>query len=464
VLLVVLGALGILIGLALLAGGGVLTWALATQRDSDGFFKTSTERLSSPTYAISKQGLDVDLGEEGDPLFKPGRLGTIRIRATSANGKPVFIGIGPEDAVDSYLSGAAHDEIVDIDVDPFRPTYRRERGGRPPTPPGRQSIWVISARGPGRQEVTWKVADGSWAAVLMNATATRGVAADVSIGAKSDLVLPAAIVLLVLGVLFTGGGVGLVVLGLRHRPVAAAVVPAGAVPPGAPEVVPPAPGEAAAETAVSPVEAGPKPYPIGVEARLDADLSRWLWVVKWLLAIPHYVVLVLLSIGFFLLTVVAFFAILVTGRYPRSIFAFNVGVLRWAWRVSFYAFALGTDRYPPFTLDAAPDYPATLDIPYPERLSRGLVLVKWWLLALPHLIVLAFFFGELGWSWGEHGWVQLPSLAAVLGIIAGGHLLFTGRYPRDLFELILGLYRWGFRVGGYVSLMRDEYPPFRLSR
>ena len=77
--------------------------------------------------------------------------------------------------------------------------------------------------------------------------------------------------------------------------------------------------------------------PVQLEGRLDRELSRWLWLVKVLLAIPHFILLGFLWIAFFVLTVIAFFAILFTGRYPRGIFEFNLGVLRWSWRVAFYS-------------------------------------------------------------------------------------------------------------------------------
>ena len=140
--------------------------------------------------------------------------------------------------------------------------------------------------------------------------------------------------------------------------------------------------------------AAPFVYPLRVEGEPDEHLSRWLWLVKWVLVIPHVIALVFLWIAFVVLTVVAFFAILFTGRYPRAIFAFNVGVLRWTWGVGFYSYsALGTDRYPPFTLADVPDYGARLDVEYPHALSRGLVLVKWWLLALPHYLIVGVFAG-----------------------------------------------------------------------
>ncbi|GAA1599517.1 MULTISPECIES: DUF4389 domain-containing protein [Kribbella] len=207
-------------------------------------------------------------------------------------------------------------------------------------------------------------------------------------------------------------------------------------------------------------------YPVRVDGALDEGLNRWLWLVKWVLVIPHLLVLFGLWIAFAVLSFVAFFAILFTGRYPRGIFDFNVGVLRWWWRVQFYAYgALGTDKYPPFTLRDVPSYPAHLEVRYPEHLSRGLVLVKWWLLAIPHYIVVGFFVGTGTWFASradDRAWTWSGGLVGLLVLVAAIVLLFTGRYPRSVFDLVLGMNRWALRVAAYAGLMVDQYPPFRL--
>ncbi|HEY4977319.1 MAG TPA: DUF4389 domain-containing protein [Gaiellaceae bacterium] len=202
------------------------------------------------------------------------------------------------------------------------------------------------------------------------------------------------------------------------------------------------------EASVSPV------YPARLEGELAPELNRWLWLVKWFLLIPHYIVLVFLWIAFVLMSIVAFFAVLFKGRYPRGIFDFNVGVMRWSWRVAYYGYsALGTDEYPPFTLGPVPDYPATLEIDYQESRSRGWTMIKWWLLAIPQFVIVSIFAGGPGWECG---------LIGVLVLIAAIVLLFRKRYPHEIFDLVMGLNRWVVRVLAFAALMRDEYPPFRL--
>ncbi len=197
------------------------------------------------------------------------------------------------------------------------------------------------------------------------------------------------------------------------------------------------------------------PYPARLDGRLDEPVSRLLWLVRLVLLIPHFLCIAGLWIAMTVLTIVAGFSILFTARYPRGIFDFNVGVIRWTWRVLFYGMsAFGTERYPPFSLQSDPEYPADFHVEYPERLSRGLVLVKWWLLAIPQYLVVGILVG--GWGSGSAGVI---TILALLGAVV---VAVTGSYPSQLFDVTMGLNRWCYRVLAYVALLRDEYPPFRF--
>jgi hypothetical protein len=172
-----------------------------------------------------------------------------------------------------------------------------------------------------------------------------------------------------------------------------------------------------------------------------------------------------LWIGFTLSSFAAFLVLLFTGRYPRRLFAYNLGVLRWTWRVSFYAFAAnGTDRYPPFTLADVPDYPARLNLPYPERQRKGFALIGWWLAGIPHYVIAGVLAGGSGTWFAAHGWPALGcgGLSSFLVFVAALVLLVKGSYPRAIFDLVLGFDRWSLRAAVYGALVTAEYPPFRL--
>jgi len=443
----VVGSLLALGSLGLIGGGGALIWAHNTQRDADGFYSTGTHRFETDTHAVVSE--DIDLGADGGgPDWSPiSSIGTARLTVEQPDGDEVFVGIARSADVASYLGDVEHVTFDRADRDPFRPRYLRVEGGAP-VPPTEIDIWVAQASGRGVQTLIWEVEGGSWDIVLMNADGGRGVTADASAGLATDWLGAIGGGLLGAGLVVAAISLALLLIGSSGDDTSAAQAAAGLRVP----VGPPPEGRA---------------HPVWLEGRLDPELSRWLWLVKWLLAIPHLVILAVLGTVALLLTVVAGLVILFTGRYPRAIFEFVLGVMRWTWRVTFYALVLGTDRYPPFTLEDVPDYPARLDIPVPDLLSQPLVLVKWWLLALPHYLILAVFGG--GWTLGlgagdlDGGRVALGAgLIGLLALISGLSLLFTGRYPQGLFDLIMGMQRWTYRVLGYAGLMTDDYPPFRL--
>jgi hypothetical protein len=438
----VIGAIVGLIGAMLLIAGGAMLWALTTERDADGYFTSPALELTTQGHAITTGSLDLASGAQpGDWVPRPGDLAT-RIVVTTAPERAVFVGVAAEDDIERYLAGVAHAQVATVQEGGRSVTYRTFAGTSQPPLPAEQDFWAASTQGAGRQVLEWDVEQGRWGLVVMNAEASAGVATTATAAFRAGLLTP------------LGGGLaigGLVLLAIATALIVAAFAGTATRTPEAVE---------------APAAAGP--YPLRLEGRLDTELSRWQWLVKWLLLIPHFVVLAFLLVAFVVLTVVAGVAILFTGRYPRRIFDFNAGVLRWTWRVGYYSYsALGTDRYPPFTL-AATDYPAALDIAYPASLSRGLVLVKWWLLAIPHYLIVGVLSGSLlSWSVdvtseGRGEWVLGGGLIGILVLIAAVILTFTGRYPHGLFDLIMGLNRWVYRVAAYAALMTDEYPPFRL--
>ena len=192
------------------------------------------------------------------------------------------------------------------------------------------------------------------------------------------------------------------------------------------------------------VEVAPaQSYPVTFDVEYPEELSRWLIFVKWILAIPYFIVLYGLGLVAMALTFIAWFAILFTKRYPRELFDFVVNINRWSANVTAY-FSLLRDEYPPFSWDAGL-YPLTYDVEYPEELSRWLIFVKW-ILVIPHIIVMLFLFIGV-------------FIAQTIAFFA---ILFTKRFPESLFTFLVGVNRWSVRVNAYINLMRDEYPPFSL--
>lgn len=428
---IVAGSLLILVAIGLLLGGGSFLFLESMYADDEGFLSLNSITLRRDTFAITAPATIAD--DWAWMWMSPATL-RVEAKAVSPHGG-IFVGVAPRDEVEAYLQGVPHAEI-----DEFRfgrgpgdaIEYHDRAGGSVPMAPASQSFWRAGVTGEGPQTLLWDIESGDWVLVAMNADGSRVVDISGSIGVKAPWLHGIGVGLLVAGLVLLGLGLALVLFVARRTRAI------------------PSPEQPAAPAA----SVGAGSFPLTFQAEKDEVLSPALWLVKWFLLIPHYIVLGFLFAGFVVSWLISLVAILFTGRYPRGLFDYNVGVLRWAWRVGYYGYqALATDHYPPFTLRAG-GYPADLDVAYPERLSPGLVLVKWWLLAIPHYVVVAFLQGGAG--------VWRVGLVPILSVFAGVMLLFTGKYPEDLRRLIVGMDRWTYRVFAYAALLTDAYPPFRF--
>lgn len=195
----------------------------------------------------------------------------------------------------------------------------------------------------------------------------------------------------------------------------------------------------------------PKPTPMNLSVRYQESFSRGELLLRsifglFYIILPHTFILLFLSIWSSILTFISWWIILFTGSYPESFYEFQVKLLRWSTRLNLRVYNLA-DGYPAFGLDVQ-DESFTLDIPYPERLSRGTLLLKSFFgifyVVFPHGIVLYF---RLIWT-------------MILGFLAFWSVLFTGSYPQSWHEFNVGTLRWGLRLNLYMSFMSDQYPPF----
>lgn len=233
----VIGILMVLVALGLLVPGSFVLGIYGMQRDEDGFFETSTRVLNSNGHALVTPDVDLNLGGHWAPT---GNWAAIRIKAASNGDAPVFVGIGPSDEVSRYLFGAAHDEITNIGWAWSSVEYRYHEGGAIPEPPAEQDFWAESEQGAGTQVLEWDVAEGNWTVVVMNSDGSAPVSANVSVGARFDILLPIGIGMVVGGFIFLGAGILLIVLGTRKS-----------------STPPPAPAQVAGAQSSPPAPTGP---------------------------------------------------------------------------------------------------------------------------------------------------------------------------------------------------------------
>lgn len=304
IVMLVVGIILSIFGLTLTAAGAAASW-FATAQSDGAFFTSPTERYTVSSYALVSPQLDA-VGE-GTPERLPFDVGTLRLRATAANpDRDVFIGIAPQNEVEKYLAGVQHTVLQEVKFQPFRPGYTEAPGPSRPAPPAAQKFWAASASGPCQQEMTWNIEPGNWTVVVMNADAAPGVTTDLQAGFHSELIKPAATGLLLAGILALVVGIPLLIAGAvgigRHHG------PRGPLQPTASAQI--------GQQPQTPATAESSYYLLHPTGHVDPAVSPWMWLVKWLLAIPRFFVLFFLWFAFAVTSIIAWFAILFTGRYP----------------------------------------------------------------------------------------------------------------------------------------------------
>ena len=201
------GSLCLLAALALFGTAIAAIYGLENNRDSTGYFVTHTHHYQTSSYALSTESLNIG-GITG--ALETG-LGRLRITVTSNDAaKPLFVGIASTRNVNDYLNRVAHDELRDINFDPFKIDYKRLGVGAPTTLPGKQTFWRAQAAGSGTQTLTWPIKTGNWSAVVMNADGSRNISVDAQLAARLTGAWWFVAAFIALGVLALAGGVVLI--------------------------------------------------------------------------------------------------------------------------------------------------------------------------------------------------------------------------------------------------------------
>lgn len=231
VIMAIIGAILGLVAFGLVAAGAVLLWAYGTQRTSDGFYQAETVSLSTDTHALITGPIDL-VAARPTAWFPSSQLATVRFEADPTDVSSIFIGIGPEDEVASYLDGVGLAEVMRTSPFSEEVTYDTVEGGAPPGPPGELDFWVASAEGEGTQSVTWDLESGEWTGVIMNADGSAGVSADFNAGARVGILLPISIGLVLGGLVLGVLAVIMLVFAIRQPRATVAVPSPAATAPG----------------------------------------------------------------------------------------------------------------------------------------------------------------------------------------------------------------------------------------